>query len=249
MKPKLTLVGAGPGDPELISLKGIKALKKAKVILYDALVDPSLLKYAKKKCLKVYVGKRAGIHSLSQNEINQLIVDYALTYGHVIRLKGGDPFVFGRGFEEILFAESNGIATAIVPGITSALAVPAMQGIPITCRGMNESFWVLTGHTLNGKLSEDIKLAAKSSATIVILMGMSNLSNFVKIFKSLNKNDTPIAIIQNGTLENEKMVIGNMDNIEFLVSEKGIKNPAIIVVGNVVYQRKVLRKFVLDSFN
>ena len=146
MKPKLTLVGAGPGDPDLISVKGVKALKQANVILYDALIDPILLNYAKKDCQKVYVGKRAGIHSLSQEEINQLIVDYALKFGHVVRLKGGDPFVFGRGFEELLFATTNGLEIAVIPGITSAIAVPAIQGIPITSRGINESFWVLPGH-------------------------------------------------------------------------------------------------------
>jgi uroporphyrin-III C-methyltransferase len=243
LKPKLTLVGAGPGDPDLISIKGVKALKQANVILYDALIDPILLNYAKKDCQKVYVGKRAGIHSLSQKEINQLIVDYALKFGHVVRLKGGDPFVFGRGFEELLFATTNGLEIAVIPGITSAIAVPAIQGIPITSRGINESFWVLTGHTLNGKLTEDLKLAAQSSATIVILMGMTNLSSFVNIFRTLGKEKLPIAVIQNGTLENENAVIGIIDNIELLVQQKQIKNPAIIVVGKAVELRKELNNF------
>ena len=155
-KPYLTLVGAGPGDPELFTLKGVKALSTADVVLYDALVNKDLLDYAPAKAQKVFVGKRAGKHSLKQEEINELIVEYAFNYGHVVRLKGGDPFVFGRGHEEIAYAAAFGIDSSVVPGISSSIAVPEMQKIPVTARGYSESFWVVTGTTKEGELSKDI---------------------------------------------------------------------------------------------
>src|SRR5918993_2039750 len=138
----LSLVGAGPGDPELITLKAIKALGKASVILYDALANPVLLDYASPGAIKKFVGKRFGCHALSQQEINMLIVEYAHSHGHVVRLKGGDPFVFGRAQEEIDAARDAGIEVEVIPGISSALSVPASQGIPVTCRGIAESVWV-----------------------------------------------------------------------------------------------------------
>jgi uroporphyrin-III C-methyltransferase len=183
-KAKVTLVGAGPGDPELISIKGTKALADADVVLYDALVHPDLLKYAPEKAQKVYVGKRAGQCSYAQEEINKLIVDYAVHFGHVVRLKGGDPFIFGRGHEELVFAKENGLDTAIIPGISSSISVPEMQEIPLTRRGVNESFWVITGTTKSGDFSRDINLAAQSSATVVILMGMNNLDRITEIFRN-----------------------------------------------------------------
>jgi uroporphyrin-III C-methyltransferase len=146
--PFLSLVGAGPGDPELITLKAIKCLQKADVILYDALANEDLLEYASVKAIKKFVGKRYGCHALSQQEINQLIIDYAHRYDHVVRLKGGDPFVFGRATEEIDAAKRAGIAVEVIPGISSAIGVPAMQMIPLTSRGINESFWVYHRHYL-----------------------------------------------------------------------------------------------------
>ena len=136
-KPKLTLVGAGPGDPDLITVKGMKAIASADVILYDALVDKDLLNYAKTDAIKIFVGKRGGKRSIKQEQINLLIVKYAYQYGSVVRLKGGDPFVFGRGHEELEYAENFGILTEIIPGITSAISVPALQGIPVTRRGIS----------------------------------------------------------------------------------------------------------------
>jgi uroporphyrin-III C-methyltransferase len=182
MTPKLTLVGAGPGDAELITLKGIRAIQSADVVMYDALANDSLLDYAPKHALLLYVGKRKGDHYLKQSEINELIVSYATRYGHVVRLKGGDPFVFGRGYEEVEYAQQHNIETDIVPGVSSAVSVPAAQGIPITHRDIAQSFWVVTGHTQDNKLPADIHLAAQSSATVVILMGMSKLAEIVSIF-------------------------------------------------------------------
>lgn len=243
IQPKVTLVGAGPGDPDLLTLKGVKALAEANVVLYDALANEELLIHAPKNAIKIFVGKRKGCHEYSQDQINQLIVDNALTYGNVVRLKGGDPFIFGRGSEEIEFVESFGIPTFVVPGISSAIAVPAYQGISLTKRGVSESFWVITGTTSDRKLSADIALAAQSSATIVILMGMSKLSQIVALFQKESKGETPVAIIQNGTTVNEKFGVGTINTIQEVVTENKLSSPAIIVIGEVVRESNTLKQF------
>ncbi len=189
IKPKVTLVGAGPGDPDLLTLKGAKALAEANVVLYDALANDEILAYAPKKSIKIFVGKKIGNHTYTQDQINQLIVDNALTYGNVVRLKGGDPFIFGRGSEEIEFIESFGIETVVVPGISSVVAVPASQGISITKSGVSESFWAITGTTSDRKLSADVALAAQSSATVVILMGMHKLPQIIDLFQKEDKGE------------------------------------------------------------
>ncbi|HWJ25975.1 MAG TPA: uroporphyrinogen-III C-methyltransferase [Flavisolibacter sp.] len=227
-------MGAGPGDPELITMKAIRALAKADAILYDALANEALLQYASGKCHKEYVGKRYGCHALSQQEINQRIVELSFNHNRIIRLKGGDPFVFGRAQEEIDWARQHGFHVEVIPGISSALAVPAAQMIPLTARGINESFWVTTGTTQSGKVSEDLKLAAQSSATVVILMAMSKLEEIMEIFSSYGKENTPVAIIQEGTTPNEKMVIGSVMDIVFKVQNSGLTNPSIIIVREVV---------------
>ena len=243
IKPQVTLVGAGPGDPDLLTIKGAKALAEANVVLYDALANDELLSYAPKKALKIFVGKRKGSHAYSQVQINQLIVDNALTYGNVVRLKGGDPFIFGRGSEEIEYVESFGIPTFVVPGISSSIAVPAYQGIPLTKRGVSESFWVITGTTSAQKLSSDIALAAQSSATVVVLMGMSKLDQIVAIFQKESKGGTPVAIIQNGTTPEEKTGIGTINTIQQIVAENNLSSPAIIVIGAVVGDSKKRKGF------
>ncbi|WP_341216619.1 uroporphyrinogen-III C-methyltransferase [uncultured Wocania sp.] len=244
--PKLTVVGAGPGDVDLITLKAIKAIKSADVVLYDALINKELLEYASTKAELIFVGKRKGCYAYQQDQINELIVSRAKSHGHVVRLKGGDPFIFGRGAEEIDYARQFGIETYVVPGITSAIAVPAYQGIPLTKRGASESFWVITGTTKAHKLSNDVVLAAKSTATIVILMGMSKLNEIVKVFSAEKKEDTAIAIIQNGTTENEKFGVGTISNIEKIVAKKQLSSPAIIVIGDVVKERVVLNSIYKD---
>ena len=228
---KLTLVGAGPGDPELITLKGVRALQEADVVMYDALVHPDLLDHCRSDALKVYVGKRRGAYSCMQEDINPLIVHYARQYGHVVRLKGGDSFVFGRGYEEVEFARQHGIETAVVPGLSSSYAVPAAAGIPLTTRGVSESFWVVTGTTKAGQLSADLQLAAQSSATVVVLMGMHKLAEIMAVFTGQGKADTPVAIIQNGTLPDERIVTGHVHDIEQKATDGRIDNPAIIVIG------------------
>lgn len=231
---KLVLVGAGPGDPELITLKAINCLEKADVVLYDALANDLLLQYAKKARVKQYVGKRFGCHTLSQTEINYSIIDFGKRYNTIVRLKGGDPFVFGRAFEEITAATEAGMDVEVVPGITSAIAVPASRMIPVTCRGMQESFWVVTGTTKTGDISKDISLAAQSSATVIILMAMSKLEAITEIFSQYGKAETAAAVIQNGTLPNEKMVTGKVKDIYFRAQYAEMQNPAVIIIGDVV---------------
>ncbi|MGZ9674907.1 uroporphyrinogen-III C-methyltransferase [Flavobacterium sp. GNP001] len=242
-QPIVTLVGAGPGDPDLLTIKGAKALAEADVVLYDALANEEILTYAPKKSIKIFVGKRKGCHEYSQDQINQLIVDNALTYGHVVRLKGGDPFIFGRGSEEIDFIESFGIPTSVVPGISSSIAVPAYQGISLTKRGVSESFWVITGTTSDRKLSNDVALAAQSSATVVILMGMSKLTQIIDLFQKESKGETPVAIIQNGTTAQEKIGVGTINTIELVVAQQQLSSPAIIVIGEVVKESNKLKGF------
>lgn len=237
-KPKLTLVGAGPGDPDLISIKGVKAIQEADVILYDALVDSVLLEYAQPDALKIHVGKRANNHRFTQQEINQLIVAHAFNDGHVVRLKGGDPFIFGRGQEEKEYAEIFNIEVAVIPGISSSTAVPASQGISLTKRGVNESFWVMTATTSNGQLSNDIAIAAQSTATLVILMGVGKLQEIVNIFKQEGKHDLPVAVIQNGTTINEKYAVGTVSTIVDQVVKEKIGTPGIILIGEVVADHK-----------
>lgn len=246
---KVTLVGAGPGDAELISLKGIKAVQKAKVILYDALVNPDILDWASPASIRIFVGKRNNNHALKQTQINKLIVEYALSIGDVVRLKGGDSFVFGRGYEEVEYAEAFGIETEVVPGISSSISVPALQGIPVTSRGVSESFWVITGCTTNKRLSSDLQLAAQSNATVVVLMGVNRLPEIVQTFVEEGREETAIAIIQNGSLPNEKKVIGKIANIEELAALHGIGTPAIIIIGKVVeLHRDYVRDFALKQY-
>lgn len=231
--PHLTLIGAGPGDPELLTLKAVKALQQAEVILYDALVNEDILDLAE-NAVKVSVGKRKGQHSFTQDEINELIVTYAHEFGSVVRLKGGDPFVFGRGKEEQEYAAARGVACTVIPGISSCIAVPASIGIPVTYRGASESFWVITGTTKSHQLSSDVALAAQSTATVVILMGLSKLEEITRIYKKLGKANMPIAIIQNGTRVDQREIVGTIGNIVRRAKTASIKGPAVFVIGEVV---------------
>jgi len=239
-RPKLTVVGAGPGDVDLITLKAIKILKTADVVLYDALVNEELLDYINPEAELIFVGKRRGCYAYQQEQINELIVEQAKVNGHVVRLKGGDPFIFGRGAEEMEYAAGFGLEVGVVPGISSSLAVAAYQNIPLTKRGSSESFWVITGTTKEHKISNDIELAAKSNATVVVLMGMSKLPQIVKLFQAQGKHELPVAIIQRGTTSREKLGIGTVDTIEKIVADNELKNPAIIVLGEVVKHRQAI---------
>lgn len=230
----LWLVGAGPGDPELITLKGVRVLQQADVVLYDALVNEVLLQHAKPGAIIEYVGKRLGQHSHTQDAINQLIVKYGSEHATVVRLKGGDPFVFGRAQEEIVAARAAGMQVQMVPGISSALAVPALQGIPLTSRGITDSFWVSTGTTASGLLPEDLPLAAQSRATVIILMGTQQLSAIVRLFAQYRPTQTPVAIIKNGSLPQQLFITGTLADIEEKAIAASVGNPAVLVIGEVV---------------
>jgi uroporphyrin-III C-methyltransferase len=234
IEPRITLVGAGPGDPELITMKAVKAMQTADVILYDALVNEEVLNYASPSVIKVYVGKRSGNHSYSQDDVNQLMVRYALEYGHVVRLKGGDPFVFGRGYEELIYAANYSIPASAIPGLSSSISVPGLQQIPVTHRGLSESFWVVTGTTASGEISNDLYEAVRSKATVVVLMGLNKLQGIVKLFKNEGKDRLPVAVIQSGSTDQEQLVVGIVDTIVELVQERNISAPAILVFGEVV---------------
>ena len=237
MKSKLTLVGAGPGDKDLITFKGIKVLQRANVVLYDALVSSEVLDFIKPGAIKVFVGKRGGKPSFSQEKINQLIVSYALIYGEVVRLKGGDPFIFGRGYEEISFAEKNGLETEVVPGVSSSTGLTAINNISLTQRGISDGFWVLTASKVGDGFNNDIVLAAQSNSTVVILMGVRKLAQIVDVFKGYGRYDLPVLIIQNGSRLDQKLVRGNISTITYLAEQAEVAAPAIIVVGEVLNQR------------
>jgi uroporphyrin-III C-methyltransferase len=182
----------------------------------------------------MYVGKKAGDASFSQEEINGLIVRLARKRGHVVRLKGGDSFVFGRGHEEMEYAREHNISVEVVPGVSSCIAVPASIEIPVTRRGVSESFWVITGTTRNGELSDDMRLAVQSKATVVVLMGLSKLQEICDLYKHFGRGHLPMAVIQNGTRPDEKSVIGQVWEMPYLVKENKISTPAIMIMGDVV---------------
>lgn len=231
---KVTLVGAGPGDKDLITLKGLKAMQSADVVLYDALVSKELIAEIDPSVVKIYVGKRCGQHSYTQDEINSLIVENAFKYGHVVRLKGGDPFVFGRANEEIDYAESFGIVVSVIPGISSCISVPASQGIPMTQRGVSSSFWVMTATKKDQSFSQDLKFASQSSTTMVILMGIRKLNEILVEVSKYRGLLTPFAVIQNGTKENETFAIGTIGSASLVVQSVNTNEPGIIVIGDVV---------------
>lgn len=226
---KLTLVGAGPGDPDLITLKGLKALRSADVVLYDALVSPELLAHAE-KAIHVPVGKRGGESSVSQNTINHLIVQYATEHGHVVRLKGGDPFVFGRGFEEKTYAEKHGIPVEVVVGVSSIM-LPGYFGIPLTCRGVNQSFSIVTATTKDGTLSEEVLNAAAYAPTALFFMGLGKLNLIAEAYKESGRADLPVAIISKGTCEDGDVIKGTVSSIIEIASRHQPKAPALLVFG------------------
>ena len=228
------LVGAGPGDPELITIKGVELLKNCDVVIYDRLASFQLLEYVRKDCIKIYVGKKAGNHSKTQDEINRIIVENALKYEKILRLKGGDPFVFGRGGEEIEELLKHDIPYEVIPGVTSAISVPESVGIPVTHRGASQSFHVITGHTkyMENQLTDNYETLAKLEGTLVFLMGLSNINKIIQNLINYGKDkSTPVAVISNGTMYNEKVVRGTLEDIVLKVSSENIVSPAIIVIG------------------
>lgn len=228
-------VGAGPGDSELITLKGINAIKKADVILYDALVNEELLNYAKQGANKIFVGKTVNKHCVAQSEINALLLEYAKGKNVVVRLKGGDPFVFGRGGEEAKVLDENIIPYAFIPGVSSCYSVPELAGIPVTQREVSRDFAVIAGHTKENKLDvEAFKTYAKLNGTLVFLMGVCNIENIADLLIKFGKSEnTPVAVIASGSTASEKIVRGTLQSISSVVEKEKIKPPAVIVVGEV----------------
>lgn len=230
------LVGAGCGDFDLITVRGLEVLKKAEVIVYDSLIDSRILNFVPCGCELISVGKRAGAHSFLQEEINSILIKKSQEGKFVVRLKGGDPFVFGRGGEEVLALQSNNISYSIVPGVTSAVAVPELAGIPVTHRGVSRSVHIITGHTVADTLPSKMAEYAKLDGTLVFLMGLNKLKH---ISESLIKNgkspDTPAAVISNGSTDFSVKVRGTLDSIvELTEKNAGVKSPAVIVIGKTV---------------
>lgn len=240
------LVGAGPGDPSLITLKGRECIETCDVLVYDYLASKSLLAHMPEKSEKIYVGKKGGDHTLSQDGINQLLVDLALDGKTVCRLKGGDPFIFGRGGEEAEVLLENDIEFEIVPGVTSAISAPAYAGIPITHRDANSTLALVTGHEDPTKESSSIdwESLAKGIGTIVFLMGVKNLPNITKrLIENGKDQKTPVALVRWGTTNQQETLTGCLDDISEKVKTQGFKSPAIIVVGDVVKYREKLKWF------
>ncbi len=240
------LVGAGPGDPKLITIRGREAIERADVLVYDRLANPRLLQWAKPNTKKIYVGKLPDRHTLKQHEINQLLIDLALE-GHIVtRLKGGDPSVFGRVGEEAEALVANGIRFDMIPGVTSSIAVPLYAGIPVTHRDFTSSLAIVTGHECTKKedSSLDWEKLAQATGTMVFLMGVKNVSylcsNMIRYGRS---ETTPVAVVQWGTSAFQRTIIGNLQTIEQDIKESGITSPAVIVVGEVVNLRNTLNWF------
>jgi uroporphyrin-III C-methyltransferase len=230
--PELYVVGAGPGDPELITIKGYKLLQKASVVLYDNLASRELLNYTSEDCEKIYVGKHPYGEYTPQERIHELIKEKAYEKGLVVRLKGGDPFIFGRGYEEILFAREHGIEAHFVPGITSMQAA-GFENIPLTHRTLSESMWIVTGTKKDGSLSADLRLAMESKATVIIYMGMKKLPEISQIYVESGNGDMPAAIIQHATLPHQKSVKGLIKDLPELAINHKLTHPAIIIIGEV----------------
>ncbi|MCT7601582.1 uroporphyrinogen-III C-methyltransferase [Aliarcobacter butzleri] len=241
--PKVYLTGAGPGDVELLTLKAVKAIQNADILIYDRLVNPEILELAKKECELIYVGKEDKKHTLPQEDINKLIYQASLKYENVVRLKGGDPFVFGRGAEEALYLKQRGIQFEIIPGITSAIAVPAYAGIPVTHRGLTTSFRVVTGHENPKKKISQIEWETfLNDETIIFLMGYHNIEIISSKLLSLGKRkDYPCAVISKGTTSEQKVVVGTLEDI--VEKSKDLPTPVMIVIGEVINLREQISWF------
>jgi uroporphyrin-III C-methyltransferase len=232
---KVYLVGAGPGDPDLLTVKGKKCLERADVILYDRLVGEELLEYTAESAELIYVGKRAGKHCVSQTTIEELLIERARRGKRVVRLKGGDPFVFGRGGEEAEALKRAGIPYEIVPGVSSAVAVPAYAGIPLTHRACASSVAIVSGHKTSRGNSVRWGELVQSVDTLVILMGLHNLREIMsRLLEDGCEPQRPVALIQSGTRQSQKSAIGTVETIADLAEREKFQSPTVIVVGEVV---------------
>jgi uroporphyrin-III C-methyltransferase len=233
---KVFLVGAGPGDPKLLTLKAVEVLRDAEVVVYDRLVSEAILEFAAKDAEKIYVGKSSEKHALSQQKINELLIALALDGKRVVRLKGGDPFVFGRGGEEAEALVDNGVTFQVVPGVTSAVAVPAYSGIPVTHRDYASSFAVVTGHqAADAEKPVDWGRLAGSVDTIVVLMGVGSLESTINSLMEANLSPSvSVAVVEWGTTDKQKVLVATLGTVVEAATANGVKAPAVIVVGKVV---------------
>ncbi|MBM4348503.1 MAG: uroporphyrinogen-III C-methyltransferase [Deltaproteobacteria bacterium] len=230
------LVGAGPGDPELITVKGLKLIQKADVIIYDFLIDQQLLSFAKKDAELIYVGKSSSHHTMEQEDINQLLVEKASQHQIVVRLKNGDPFIFGRGAEEAIYLAEQNIPFEVISGVSSAIAVPASAGVPLTHRDYASSVAIITGHRRD---DEEVKIV--NADALVFLMPVANLRRIIqKLLEGGKSPETPCVLIEKGTLPGQKVVQGNLANIVENSKAKDVKAPAVFVVGEIVNLRNWL---------
>ncbi len=240
---KVYLVGAGPGDPGLITLKGKGLLQCADVVVYDALVSPPILEMINPEAEHIHAGKRRGRHSKKQDEITEILIEKAKENAIVVRLKGGDPFVFGRGGEEMEDLVKMGIPVEVVPGVTSGIAAPAYAGIPLTHRNYSSSVTFVTGHEAAGKYRPEVnwKAIAQGSETLVIYMGIHNLTHITsELIAAGRKPETPIALIRWGTRPEQEELIGQLDTIVQQVEVTGFEAPAIAIIGEVVHLSQIL---------
>jgi len=228
---RVFIVGAGPGDPELISVKGLKALKKADCVLYDFLSGPGLLKCTRRTAEKICVGKKDGLHLKEQDEINKLLYEKAQTHKNVVRLKGGDPFIFSRGYEEAKYLASKGVRPEVIPGITSAIAGPESFNIPLTIKNKISSVAILTGR----KKEITARIDAPDCATLVYLMGVANIKNIVKALRRSGRSkDTPCAFIEKATSKDSRILRATIGTIEKKSKLFNVRPPAVLIVGEVV---------------
>ncbi len=245
-KGKVILVGAGPGDPGLLTMKGHDAIRHADTVVYDHLVDPAIVNFTPPDAQRIYVGKKAGKQTCSQEEIHEILAREALAGKAVVRLKGGDPFIFGRGGEECAFLRERGIEFEIIPGVSALSAVPAYAGIPITCRDSSAIFVAVTGHEHSCKSESQVDWAslAKIQGTLIVFMGILNIRWIAEqLIQSGKSAVTPVAVIQWGTCPNQKTITGILVNIADRVEEAGIRPPGLIVIGEVVQLKEQLDWF------
>ncbi len=231
----VAIVGAGPGDPDLLTLRALGALQNADVVVYDRLIGPEILDRARRDAERIYVGKAKGDHPASQDEINDLLLDHARSGKRVVRLKGGDPFIFGRGGEEAEYLRRHGIAVELVPGITAATASAASAGIPLTHRGLAQAVTFVTGHGVEGEPEVDWAALAGSNHTLAIYMGLSTAGRVAeRLIANGRAPGTPVAVVSRATLPDQRIEIGRLDDLERLVRERAIEGPALILIGEVV---------------
>jgi uroporphyrin-III C-methyltransferase/precorrin-2 dehydrogenase/sirohydrochlorin ferrochelatase len=245
---KVFLVGAGPGDPELLTLRAVRLLRETQVVVYDHLVSPEVLDFVSPEAEIIYVGKERNNHPKTQEEINDLLVRLALEGKHVVRLKGGDPFIFGRGGEEMEVLAGEGIAFEVVPGITAACGVSSYAGIPLTHRDYAQACLFVTGHLKDGTTNLDWGALSRPRQTVVIYMGLAALGEICRALIAHGvRLDMPAAVVQQGTTEEQRVVTGTLETLPASAAASGLKSPCLIIVGEVVRLHNTLAWFRPDA--